>query len=99
MIEFAAKKDIFRFLNADKTFHMSLTNLYNNTQLYAIMDNIRNLIAIIGERALSRPGRFTEVISEHRLIIDALNRKNFKAAVQAMSDHITATEQAVLYLY
>ena len=99
MIEFAAKKDIIRFLDADKTFHMSLVNLYNNTQFAAIMDNIRNLMTIMGERALAKSGRLTEVISEHRLIIDALNRKDFKVAVQAMFDHITSTEQTVLYLY
>jgi len=96
MIDYAAKEDIFRFLDADKTFHMSLVNLYNNTQFTAIMDNIRNLMTTMGERALSKSARFTEVISEHRLIIDALSRKDLQSAVRAMFNHIEVTEKSVL---
>jgi len=99
MIKFAAKEDITKFLQTDKTFHMSLVNLYNNTQFVAIMENIRNLMITMGEQALGRPERLPEVISEHRLIIDALSQKDFKTAVEAMFDHITTTEQKVRHLH
>jgi len=96
MIKSADNEDIYQFLDMDKAFHMRLARLYDNSQLTSIMENIRNLMTIMGERALSELKRFSEVIAEHRLIIDTLKEKDFKKAVSAMSNHINVTEKVVL---
>jgi len=96
MVAYAEAQDDFQFLEADKVFHMSFIDLYENRQFASIMENIRNLMTIMGKRALIRSGRVSEVIDEHRAIIEALSRRDMGAAVQAMSSHINSTERIVL---
>lgn len=96
MVKHADQNDMYQFLDADKSFHMSLVNLYDNDQFATIMENIRNLMIIMGARALTSSGRINTVINEHRAIIEALVGKNIDAAVQEMTHHIDATEQTVL---
>jgi DNA-binding GntR family transcriptional regulator len=81
------------FLEADKDFHMSLVHRYNNLFLVSIMGDIRNLISIFGQRALSHAGRTSEVIGEHERILRSLRQKNGKEAVEAMLSHLGTTEK------
>ncbi len=75
---------------------MNLVNLYGNQYFVNIMENISNLITIIGEQALSGPGRTQHVIEEHQTILEAIKRKDRKGAVAAMRHHIETTEKNVL---
>ena len=84
------------FLEADKDFHMSLVHRYNNLFLESIMGDIRNLISIFGQRALSHPGRTKEVIEEHERILQSLRQMNGKEAVDAMLSHLDTTERYLL---
>jgi DNA-binding GntR family transcriptional regulator len=96
MVVYGKAHDEFRFLEADKAFHMLFIDLYANRQFASIMENIRNLMTIMGKRALISSGRVNEVIREHRSIIDALVKPDIPAAVRAMSNHINSTERIVL---
>jgi len=84
------------FLEADKGFHMSLVHRYKNLFLKSIMEDIRNLISIFGQKALSRAGRTQEVIDEHEQILQALRRKDKNEAVDAMIYHLNTTEKSLL---
>jgi DNA-binding GntR family transcriptional regulator len=84
------------FLEADKGFHMNLVHRYKNLFLKSIMEDIRILISIFGQRALSRAGRTQEVIDEHEQIMQALRRKDKKEAVDAMIYHLNTTEKSLL---
>ena len=88
--------DPVRFLEADKKFHMSFINLYSNQQFASIMENIRDLMTLIGKQALVHTGRAYEVIEEHRAIIKAVSDSDFPQAVKAMAAHIDSTEHKVL---
>jgi DNA-binding GntR family transcriptional regulator len=81
------------FLEADKDFHMRLVHRYSNLFLESIMGDIRNLISIFGQKALSRSGRTREVIEEHERILGALRCKDKKEAVHAVLDHLETTEK------
>ena len=96
MVHCAHERDAAGFLDADKTFHMNLVHRYKNRLLESVMDNIRNLISILGERALSRPGRTEEVVREHQEILDALRRRNPKEAAEAMKRHLDSTEKTII---
>jgi DNA-binding GntR family transcriptional regulator len=84
------------FLEADKEFHMNLVHRYNNFLLKSIMGDIRDLISIFGQRALSHAGRTQEVVSEHRRILDGLRRRDGQEAVRAMLYHLETTENYLI---
>lgn len=84
------------FLEADKNFHMSLVDRYNNIHLTSIMGDIRDLISIFGQRALSHAGRIQEVVDEHRRILQGLRRKDGQEAVRAMVHHLETTEKYLI---
>ena len=59
------------------------------------MENIRDLIAVFGQKALAGPGRIHEVIKEHQTIIKALKRKNKQEAAESIKYHLAATEKSL----
>jgi GntR family transcriptional repressor for pyruvate dehydrogenase complex len=97
MIERTGEKGgTYGFLEADKDFHMSLVHRYSNFLLESIMQNIRNLISIFGEKALARKERIQEVINEHQIILPAVKRKDKKQAVESIIYHLDTTEKYLL---
>jgi DNA-binding GntR family transcriptional regulator len=90
------REEIYRFLDADKSFHMNLIHRYKNNLLESIMENIRDNISILGQKALTNPGRVQEVIREHQRIIEALRQNDKNHAVQAINDHLDATEKSLI---
>jgi DNA-binding GntR family transcriptional regulator len=90
------REEIYRFLDADKFFHMNLIHRYKNNLLESIMENIRDFISIFGQKALRSPGRVQEVIREHQRIVKALRQKDKSEAVQAINDHLDATEKSLI---
>ena len=93
MAEHARKKDELAFLEADKEFHSVPLRRCGNLHLLAIMENIRNHIAILSRKALGYEGRYQGVLREHAAILDALRRRDKKKAAQAVREHLTTTEQ------
>lgn len=96
MVQSAQKGDRHGFLEADKAFHMNLIHRYTNRLLESIMENIRNLISILGQKALSSSGRFEEVLQEHQAILEAVKEKDAKKAAKAMSHHLNKTEKTII---
>lgn len=90
------REEIYRFLDADKSFHMNLIHRYKNNLLESIMENIRDFISIFGQKALRSPGRVQEVIREHKRIVEALREKDTSKAVRAINDHLDATEKSLI---
>jgi DNA-binding GntR family transcriptional regulator len=84
------------FLEADKEFHMSLVHRYNNFLLKSIMGDIRDLISIFGQKALSHAGRTQEVVDEHRRILQGLRQMDGQEAVRAMVHHLETTEKYLI---
>lgn len=96
MIQSAEKKDSYGFLEADKAFHMNFIRRYENRLLVSIMENIRNLISILGRKALAIPGRTGEVVEEHRRVLNGLRRRDAGEAAAAMRDHLNTTENYIV---
>lgn len=96
MIDRANNRDTYRFLEADKAFHMYLVHLYNNQFLESIIEDTRNLISLFGEKVLVVSERFQEVINEHRSILEALQERNKKKAVKTINYHLDVTEKHLL---
>lgn len=96
MFQSAESKNSYGFLEADKAFHMNLIHRYENLLLVSIMENIRNLISILGRKALAIPGRTGEVVEEHQRVLNGLKKKDAGGAAAAMRDHLKTTEKYIV---
>lgn len=92
----AAKEDREAFLKADRAFHIELARLAGNRRMTAVLNNLRDLISLLGLEALSKPERMREVLEEHERIFQAVEKGEFEAARAAMIEHLDATQEAVL---
>jgi len=92
----AKDEDFGGFLETDKTFHMDLVRRYENSLLITITEQIRTLIAILGQKALSSPGRIQRVLEEHSKIVEGFRTRNVQHAVKAMINHLNITEREIL---
>lgn len=90
------KRDYWRYLRADRDFHVTLSKLTGNGRLVAIAENIRNMVHLMGIHALEIPGRLDEVLEEHHEIIDAIVKRDPRRARAAIMDHLIRSERAVL---
>ena len=94
--EAVKKNNYWKYLRADRNFHVTLAQLTGNKRLVAIAENIRNMVHLMGVQALELPGRTKEVLDEHIRILDAIEQRKPQQAREAMVDHLIKSEQAVL---
>lgn len=96
MKELGDQENIADFIERDKEFHMEIIRHYGNLFLVSISENIRSLISIFGQRAVSYKGRFQEVVQEHRLILQALQNRDKAGALRALHEHLENTEEHLI---
>ena len=90
------KNDYWRYLRADRDFHVTLVRLTGNQRLVAIAENLRNMVHLMGIQALELPDRTKEVLDEHTRILDAIVQRKPQQAREAIVDHLIKSERAVL---
>ncbi len=95
----ADKGDAAEFLTVDRLFHSTMCKLTGNSRLSVILENLRDLIHVMGAEALLREGRFQEVVAEHREIFTCLEDSDTDGARNAVSLHLARSKDAVLEQY
>ena len=90
------QKDYLAFMEADRLFHTSFSELTSNRSLIAILDNIRDMIHVMGAKALALEGRALEVIEEHKTIFEAVKKGKIEEARRAMAYHLDQSKGAVV---
>ncbi len=90
------KNDYWMVLRADRDFHVTLSKLTGNRRLMAISENIRNMVHLMGTRALELPGRAKAVLEEHKRILYTIENRQPEQAKQAILDHLIRSERALL---
>lgn len=83
------------FMEADRDFHIGFTNLTRNDYLLEMMQGIRDIMHLMGFRALGIEGRMQEVIKEHEKILTAVKQKDATEAMQQMENHLHISKSAV----
>ena len=91
----ANEKDFPAYMEADRLFHTRFSELTNNRRLIAILENLRDMIHMMGYKALSLEGRALEVIEEHQAIFEAVKKGNVEEARRAMENHLEKSKEAV----
>lgn len=89
-------EDMGAFMACDRKFHLTLGLLVNNKRISAILDNLRDMVHLMGLEALAEKGRSEMVLKEHRKILDAIIAGDVKMARQSMEDHLEKSKEAVL---
>jgi DNA-binding GntR family transcriptional regulator len=90
------QKDYLAFMEADRLFHTSFSEMTNNRRLIAILENIRDMIHVMGAKALALEGRALKVIEEHQTIFEAVKKGNIQEARRSMAYHLDQSKEAVV---
>lgn len=88
--------DMMEFLEADRRFHLSLGGLTDNRRLRKILENLGDLIHVMGKEGLTRQGRVAEVLEEHQNVVDCLKQGKIREATEAMRLHLQKSRNAIL---
>ena len=91
----ANEKNYPSYMEADRLFHTRFSELTNNRRLIAILENLRDMIHLMGSKALSLEGRALEVIEEHQAIFKAVKKGNVEEVRGAMENHLEKSKEAV----
>jgi DNA-binding GntR family transcriptional regulator len=89
------KKDYNAFLQADRLFHTICSDLTNNRRLVGILENLRDMIQVMGILALGIHGRAEQVVVEHENILAALKKGEPAKAREMMERHLDLTKEAI----
>jgi DNA-binding GntR family transcriptional regulator len=92
----AKEKDYLAFMEADRLFHTSFSDLTNNRRLIVILENLRDMIHLMGTKALALEGRALKVIEEHQTILQAVKKGKPEEARRAMAYHLNQSKDAVV---
>ena len=76
------------FFRTDEAFHATLAELSGYPGVWQIILEVKTQIDRYRLLTLPLEGRMTEVLAEHRAVIDALASNDPKRAVRAMREHL-----------
>lgn len=76
------------FFRTDEAFHATLAELSGYPGVWQIILEVKTQIDRYRLLTLPLEGRMTEVLAEHRAVVDALASNNPKRAVRAMREHL-----------
>lgn len=83
------------FMEADRRFHMAFIYMNDNGYLSETMQDIRDIMHLMGLRALGTQGRMPQVIREHEAVLEAVTFNDGKKAVERMVRHLENSKEAV----
>ncbi|MGI6128939.1 MAG: GntR family transcriptional regulator [bacterium] len=86
------ENDPVKFISADREFHLALIRAARNERLYRFYDGLRDHMLRLGIEAVQSPGRYVEVIEEHRAVMAGLEEGCYEAFAQAIGEHIRVTK-------
>ena len=90
-------KEIDRYIEHDKYFHMILNELSGNKRLIEIMQNLNYQISILLKTSIKLPERgINASFNEHKKAFDAILNKDPIKAEEIAKNHIRRTKKAVL---
>jgi DNA-binding FadR family transcriptional regulator len=93
------KENMEEFVEADRRLHVIFGEVVHNERMAAVLENVRDLIHVMGKGALVLGTRPEEVVEEHRRIVEAIRLADPAGARQAMAEHIENTRNGVLQYF
>lgn len=90
------KKNYTAFMLADRKFHSVFFRLTHNHRMIAIMENISDILHVMGLQAMTVEGRMVQVLAEHAAVLEAVQQGKTAAAINALELHLEQSKLAVL---
>jgi len=94
----AADKAPMELVTVNHNFHDRLWRAGHNNILVDMLTRLKGEIMHFPERTVSQPGRWTESISEHAAILEAVRQRDEAAASRLSSEHMVAARNLRLKL-
>jgi len=91
----AKSKDTIGFMDADRDYHLGFTKLTDNNYLMDMMYEIRDIMHLMGFKALSVQGRMQAVVKEHEDILSKVEKGDVGKAMELMAFHLEYSKNAV----
>lgn len=88
-------RDRARFLLQDGQFHLTIAEEAGLPRVAALLEQVRDLILLLGGQAVTKPGRLDAVILEHRAIVQAIHHHDPSQAVEALRHHLAETARSI----
>jgi DNA-binding GntR family transcriptional regulator len=86
------------FIDLDDQFHLGIARAARLPILMRFLDQIRAITRLMGLRAVTREGRFAQVLDEHEEILAALEARDADAARAALDAHLAQTNRILTAL-
>lgn len=91
--------DKLAFMKADQKYHLIFTGLTENKFLMEMMQDIRDIMHLMGFKTLDLTGRMDQIVEEHEKIRDAILTGDADNATHQMVSHLEASKKAVKKVY
>ena len=85
-----------RFFELNEAFHLRILDLGGNRWRKQLVLDLRKVMKLHRHASLAREGRVAEALAEHRAILEALQSRDPKAAVEAVRRHFAHGLQAAV---
>jgi GntR family transcriptional repressor for pyruvate dehydrogenase complex len=73
---------------ADILFHIALARISQNQVMTNIIKSLKEIMFKLQDKTFFYPGRLQEIITEHRLILNAIKAKDEQLAQECMRQHL-----------
>ena len=84
-----------QFLDLDEEFHLRIVAGARLPLLHALLGQLRGFVRVARIGAERPPSVLAQVVDEHESIVDALERRDAKAARAALIDHLHRSDYAI----
>lgn len=95
----SARRDQKEYIRVNNRFHTFLQELAGNRTLNQIVDGFRKKILLYRFQSLNLPRRFEDSITEHRLLLEAFEKRDGRAAEALMQRHLKNQSKAMEALF
>ncbi len=87
--------DAAKFLELDGQLHVQIARSAGLQHTVQFLTELRDLIVLLGGKAVTQPGRREAVLAEHHKILRAVAARDPEQAVSALSEHLLNTARSI----
>lgn len=91
IVDRATEHDLVEYLEADRTFHLSLLAYAGNERIVQLIDDLRGHMRLGGLSALAGKNELAHNAMQHIEIVDAIQARDAELVYRLMVDHISQT--------
>jgi GntR family transcriptional regulator, rspAB operon transcriptional repressor len=91
----AKNADNEEFIELDEQFHLKIAEGAQLPILHAFLGQLRGFVRVARLGSARPPSVLATVVAEHERIVDALERRDASAAVEALTNHLHTSDYAI----